>query len=86
MSTHPDPNRKAPRPGRDARPEADIPDMDHPPPVKSSDQPAFDRGTAAADKAARTGGITDEGNPTPPDVGRGEPGKKGGRHPPGDEN
>lgn len=81
----PDPNRGAPRPRRVPDDDPPRPDMDHPPRAQRSDQPVFDRGTAAADQSARTGGITEEGNFTPPDTGRDDPGRKGGRTPPGDD-
>ncbi|MBO9356252.1 hypothetical protein GG851_19865 [Bordetella petrii] len=78
----PDPNRGAPRPRHVSNEDPRRPDMDHPPSARGGDRPAFDRGTAAADQAARTGGITDEGNFTPADTGRDDPGRKGGRTPP----
>lgn len=79
---HPDPTRGAPRPRHVSDDDPPRPDMDHPPSARGADRPVFDRGTAAADAAARTGGITDEGNFTPPDTGRDDPGRKGGRTPP----
>ncbi|MVW78287.1 hypothetical protein [Bordetella sp. 02P26C-1] len=82
---HPDPNRGAPRPRHTSDEETARPDMDHPPRAQGGDRPAFDRGTDAADEAARNGGISREGNFTPPDTGRDDPGRKGGRTPPGGE-
>jgi hypothetical protein len=79
----PDPNAGAPRPKHVSDEDEARPDMDHPPTARPEDQPSYDRGVAAADEAARTGGITNEGNPTPPDPGSDDPVNPGGRTPPG---
>lgn len=83
MRNQPDPNLNAPRPARHTPEQDKRPDMDHPPPASGRDRTAFDAATAVADEAARNGGLTREGNPTPPDTGRAEPGRAGGRKPPG---
>lgn len=51
----PDPNAKAPRPSHADSDEPRTPEMDRPPPARGADRPAFDRGTAAADRDARSG-------------------------------
>lgn len=51
----PDPNAKAPRPRNESADKERKPDMDRPPSRQSGERPAFDRGTAAADRDARSG-------------------------------
>lgn len=51
----PDPNAKAPRPTHADSDGPRTPEMDRPPPARGADRPAFDRGTAAADRDARSG-------------------------------
>ena len=83
MKNQPDPNLKAPRPAKHSPEQDGRPDMDHPPKASRRDRAAFDAATAVADEAARNGGLTREGNPTPPDTGRADAGRAGGRRPPG---
>jgi len=63
----PDPNAKAPRPKHVSDEDEPRPDMDHPPPAPRGTATAFDRGTAEADRAARTGTLpgSNDGNPRP---------------------
>ena len=58
----PDPNAKAPRPQRESDDKERKPDMDHPPPAQGRARPVFDRGTAAADRDARSGQRPGEGD------------------------
>ena len=51
----PDPNEKAPRPKHISAEDEARPDMDHPP--ISGRPTGFDRGTAAAEREARLGGV-----------------------------
>ena len=63
----PDPNAKAPRPKHMSDEDEPRPDMDHPPPARHGTATAFDRGTAEADRAARTGTLpgSKDGNSNP---------------------
>jgi hypothetical protein len=53
--TVPDPNAKAPRPAHISSDDERKPDMDHAPAATPGDKASFDRGTAEADRIARTG-------------------------------
>ncbi len=75
----PDPNAKAPRPSHVSADQPRTPDMDHPPPSRGAERAAFDRGTAAADRDARSGqrpgqgdyaAVQAEGTADTPDVER----------------
>jgi len=57
LSKTPDPNAQAPRPGHVDDEAPPQPDMDHPPPARPGAATAFDKGTAAADREARSGTV-----------------------------
>lgn len=67
MLPQPDPNRSAPRPSARTDTSEQVPDMDHPPPAQSHDQPSFDRANAAADDEARAGEPTRDSHTPPAD-------------------
>jgi hypothetical protein len=56
--TVPDPNAKAPRPAHVSSDDERKPDMDHAPAATPGDKASFDRGTAEADRIARTGTLS----------------------------
>lgn len=65
----PDVNAGALRPSGSApAPEDRVPDIDHPPPARSHDQPGFDRAVAEEETEARSGTLSgsNENRPAPP--------------------